>query len=356
MNVFFYFGKSSIGNRAYHSSVCLADGFAELGINCYSDYDNYQQGIGKEFLIKKDLNHPMSEADIVIIHYSIYQREPDADKLLIKLNQKPRKYVTVFLDDFDGVRTPGFRKGAQTCDCVLKCHYNKKYNYPKNFHPWQFGISNRIINAISPLAYEERTAQIVVNFRAKHQLRDYVNSLIKPIITKELEWNTEKENFSAETLPEEELFFYEQTGGRHSSNYYKRLSNSFACACYGGVFAIPIGNYNKYTAKLARVINDVVSLYAWDRVRQWDSWRLWEAWVAACCVVHVDFEKYGCVLPVMPQNGIHYLGIDINKIQKFQKTAHKDVFEEIGLKGREFALANYSPQIVSERLLKMLNL
>ena len=142
MEAYFYWGKN-LGDVIYHSCVCLAEGFTEMGIACYSDFSNCLTGIGKDFLIKYDDKHSLSDADIVIIHYTIYERDPQADETLIRLNKKPRKYITVFLDDSDGLRTPGFRKGGRSCDIVLKSHYNKLYKYPQNFHPWQFGLCNR---------------------------------------------------------------------------------------------------------------------------------------------------------------------------------------------------------------------
>jgi hypothetical protein len=177
-----------------------------------------------------------------------------------------------------------------------------------------------------------------------------------------------------------DLLYWKQTGARHYPAYYEKLSKSKLCACYGGVFAIPAGNHNKYTAKIARLMNAVIPLYEWDRVRQWDSWRLWEAWAAGCCVLHIDLEKYGCLLPVMPKNGVHYIGIDIKNPSRLENlflretniaklhTHHtcaledlltdetenpegKSLLGEIAANGCNFALSHYSPKKVAERLL-----
>lgn len=364
MEAYFYFGEKLTGERIYHSCICLAEGLKDLGVASYSDFTNCLAGIGKGFLMKVDENHPMQNADIVFVHYTIYDRIKNADKKLIKINRKPRKYVTVFIDDSDGLRTPGFKRGAQSCDFVLKSHYNKEYVYPENFHPWQFGVTKRILNAVNPLPFEERLAQILVNFRVKHQLRDYVNQLIKPVVSKYLYWNEDCKDYDAIDLKGDDLLFWKQTGGRHYPDYYNKLSSSVACACYGGVFAIPVGNYNKYTAKVTREINEFLNIYEWDRVRQWDSWRLWEAWSAACCVIHVDLEKYGCVLPVMPENGKHYIGIDIKNVDKLEvllsdnakMPKEASLLGEIAANGREFVLENYTPRKVAERLLDMIRI
>lgn len=364
MIIFFYFGKALLDDQTFHPCVCLAEGFMSLGIKSYADFPHAKRGIDKDFLIKNDPQVGIKDADVVFIHYSIYDRLDNADAILLSLNSVNRKYISVFIDDRDGVRTPGFRKGARSCDYVLKSHYNKLYQYPENFRPWQFGVSNRILNAVSPLPYPKRISQILVNFRAKHQLRDYLGDLLQPIFSKYMDWNTECDTFTSDSLEGDDLLFWKQTGARHYPDYYKKLSSSAVCACYGGVFAIPIGNYNKYTAKVARLVNNVLHIYEWDRVRQWDSWRLWEAWAAACCVVHVDLEKYGCVLPVMPENGKHYIGIDIKNIEKLEALLAIDskmpkessLLGEIGANGREFVLENYTPKKVAERLLNMLDI
>ncbi|WP_075559860.1 glycosyltransferase [Parabacteroides timonensis] len=360
MNVFFYFGNPLKGEQTFYPFICLAEGFEELGVCCYADFDNCLKGVSLDYLIKHSNSFKMQEADIIFVHNEFY-KNPNADNILLNLNKSPRNFITVFIDESDGVRTPGFNKGARSCDYVLKCHYNEKYNYPINFYPWQFGLCNRVLNAVSPLIYSERENQILVNFRAKHQLRDYVNDLIQPIFSKYMYWNTDYDAFSSKDLGGDDLLFWKQTGARHYPQYYKKLSMSSVCACYGGVFAIPIGNHNKYTAKIVREINDIFHVYEWDRVRQWDSWRLWEAWAAACCVIHIDLEKYGCVLPVMPENDKHYIGIDIKNINKLKTLLARDserpkessLLGEIAANGREFVLENYAPKKVAERLLTM---
>ena len=356
MTTYFYCDKI-YPDLAFHDYISLAEGFTELGISCFGDREMYKQGVNKDFLIKYDKDFHIESADIVFFHYTLYSlKEKQADDIIKKLINIPnRKFITIFIDSADGLITSGYNKGAQLCDIVLKTHYNEKYAYPSNFHAWQFGLTNRILNAVDPIPYNERKDRFLVNFRQKHQLRDYVNNLIHPIIDKHSHWDCAFDNFTAEGLDDDDLLFWNQTGARHYPSYYKKLSVTKSCACYGGVFAMPWGNTNKYTAKIARKINDIIKVSKWDRVRQWDSWRLWEAWAAGCCVVHIDFDKYGCKLPVMPENGVHYIGIDIDNLTRFEKQIGEDM-EFIAQKGREFVLEHYSPLQVAKRLLKLLNI
>lgn len=49
-----------------------------------------------------------------------------------------------------------------------------------------------------------------------------------------------------------------------------------------------------------------------NRIAQWDSWRFWEALAAGCVAFHIDLEKYGAVLLVMPEKWKHYVGVDLD--------------------------------------------
>ena len=357
MNIYFYCDTFYNPDLAYHDFIALAEGFKALGINCYGDRNMYQHKIGGEYLIRYDSSFSIENADIVVFHFSIfYENENRANKIIKTIStRKGRKYKTIFIDAADGLRTCGFYEGPQKCDIVLKSHFNKKYKYPSNFYPWQFGLTNRILESVKPLPFSERKSNFLVSFRIKHQLRDYVNNQIRPIVEKHLCWDNNTNDLNNLNLSPEDLFHWKQTGGRHYPQYYEQLSSSVMCACYGGVFSIPWGNYNKYTAKISRELNNIIRISNWDRVRQWDSWRLWETWAAGCCVVHVDFDKYGCQLPVMPKNGEHYIGIDIDNLHKFQNILkNPDEFSEIGENGRKFILENYTPEIVASKLLNIL--
>ena len=358
MTVYFYCGAFHNPDYAYHDYVVLAEGFKESGISCYGDRNMYRHKIGDEYLIQYDSSFSSDDADIVFFHFSIFHDGKNAANKYINAvsTKKGRKYVTVFIDTADGLKTFGFEDGPQKCDIVLKSHYNNKYKYPSNFSPWQFGLTNRILEAVNPLPFAERGNDFLVSFRIKHQLRDYVNNQIKPIVENYLHWDNNTNDSNKDNLSPEDLFHWKQTGGRHFPQYYQRLSSSVMCACYGGVFSIPWGNYNKYTAKIARELNNIIKISKWDRVRQWDSWRLWESWAAGCCVVHIDFEKYGCQLPVMPQNGVHYIGIDIDNLSKFQQILdNSSKISEIGENGRKFILEHYTPKAIASRLLNMLH-
>ena len=344
MTAYFHLDRPDNMIGVYHDYSCIAEGLLSLGIVCFGNIDMCQTEAQGDFLIKHDKHFDMKDADFVFFHYVMYRDNySKANETIQTITGIPnRRFRVFFIDSSDGVRTPGFSKGGHSCDVVLKSHYNRKYNYPPNFTPWQFGLTKRIINAIHPAPFHERDNSILVNFRVKHQLRDYVSTLIRPIVENCFLWDNQTNGFTSAGLEGNDFHYWHKTGGRHFPQYYNKLSCTKLCACYGGVFALPWGNYNKYTAKIIRQLNDIFKVSKWDRVRQWDSWRLWEAWVAGCCVIHIDFEKYGCVLPVMPENGVHYIGLDIENMEKFEYQLNGDI-GTIADNGRKFALDNYSP-------------
>ena len=89
------------------------------------------------------------------------------------------------------------------------------------------------------------------------------------------------------------------------------------------------------------------------RIIQWDSWRFWKSLAAGCVTFHVDFEKYGLHLPVMPENWRHYIGIDLDNVQEaVERIADEpEIVERISTEGRLWALEHYSPVPTALRFL-----
>ena len=91
-----------------------------------------------------------------------------------------------------------------------------------------------------------------------------------------------------------------------------------------------------------------------NTILQWDSWRLWESLAAGCVTFHLDFEKYGIYLPVMPENWQHYIGIDLDNVKAtIDRIADEpEILEKIALAGRRWAMENYSPVPTASRFLE----
>jgi len=144
-----------------------------------------------------------------------------------------------------------------------------------------------------------------------------------------------------------------QTGKRHYSSYYKRLSQSVACACFGGFFVASCPKRQRHP--LNRLLKRLITKggLRTSTVEQWDSWRFWKALAAEAVAFHIDLEKYGAVLPVMPTNWKHYIGIDFDNVEAAiaRITAEPELLEKISAAGREWVLEHYSPVPTALRFL-----
>ncbi len=146
---------------------------------------------------------------------------------------------------------------------------------------------------------------------------------------------------------------WEQTGKRHYPSYFKRLKDSHVSFAFGGYFssAFPRSVTNPLLGKINGLITKLG--VRTETVIQYDSWRFWESLLAGCVTLHIDLAKYGAVMPVMPENWKHYVGIDLDdingSIDAIKTNMHR--FSEISKAGREWALKNYHPKLVAQRFL-----
>ena len=338
-----------------HQILSIAEGLIELGIKPYATIDFWKKSLSVgDYLIKKSENVEMHEFDVVVFssHIFIYNR---LDLLPPGLLTDQRKYKLVFLDSFFGIITPGFKKSMRSVDFVLKSHFSTKYNYPENFIPWQFGLTNRIINYVDPLPFDDRDNSTLSNFRVRHTVRDYVERKVMNLFYDDYPKNLTTESLVKSNMTELDLLFWTQTGKRHYPSYYKRLGKSKIVNATGGYFQSSISNsknpVNKFLGKLERR----VQIFPYDRICQFDSWRFWEALASGCCTLHIDFEKYGAKLPIMPKNGSHYLGIDLDNYRNIKDVlSSKDGIKNIAQRGREWALKYYSPRAIAERFINLI--
>lgn len=362
MNFYFY-GLKHDPVWVTHESICLAEGLCSLQHNCYGDAERLRHTPDALPLIRYNPDIRPQNCDAVILssQISVYA---DVKKELGNLFSQIGTHIPVFfIDEADGLRTPGFLRAAGKCHKVLKSHFNRKMKYPANFVPWQFGVAQRHIDYIQALPVTERNTSLLVNFRVRHQLRDYMNRLCLPILSSSLDIDNTVDGNRPESFTEKDRFLYAQSRGRHNPAYYERLPHGLFSAAYGGVFCLPFGNHDKYTAKLVRMVNDTLPLFRYDRIRQWDSWRFWESLLAGCITLHVDLETFGCLMPVMPVNYRDYIGIDPYHPEIFREWVESAMGEwengdpqmlrSLSDNARNFVLNNYRPIHVAQRLLEM---
>jgi hypothetical protein len=360
-SIYFYCVPSSpeLGWAFHHPIICLAEGLRDLGIKIYANC-NYWQLSSKsdEYLIYHDPQVNPEDCSVVVIDqdWFIYG-QPFPQHLFYS----SRKNTIIYLDQSDGTKPHSWKPEFRQFDFIFKTHINKYFYYPSNIYPWAFGLSNRNLEAVKvQVSFQERKSQILINFRDKNNVRHSTHSVRKsfykkvlPLIEKILAVDRKIDSFDPSPGSDEHLM-WQQTCYRHRQEYYERLQRSVACACFGGYFESPfIKDKSFYASRLQRRILYELGIETY-RVSQWDSWRFWESLAAGCATFHLDFEKYGLALPVMPENQRHYIGVDLNNVQAtIDKIADEPrILERIGAEGRHWALKNYSPKPTALRFLK----
>jgi hypothetical protein len=360
-NVYFYCVPSSpeLGWTFHHLIICLAEGLKDLGIEIYSNTNYWKLSpTSEEYLIYHKPNVNPEDCSIVVIDDNWFDCNRPFPQHLF---HRSRQNTVVYLDLSDGTVPHSWKPEFRQFDFIFKAHTNKHFYYPSNIYPWGFGLSYFHIQAVKE-SLKERKPQMLVNFRDKNDVRYSTHSVRKSFYKKVIP-ALEKKMLVDKTIdsyePSEgssEHLMWQQTCKRYCKRYYQRLLQSIACAGFGGYFELPfIRDKSKLISRLPRRFLYELGVET-HRVSQWDSWRFWESLAAGCATFHLDFEKYGFGLPVMPENWQHYIGIDLNNVKAtVDRIADEPgVLEKIGIEGRRWALEHYSPLPTAIRFLESL--
>lgn len=356
--------------------IALAEGFVELGIPYYANCNYWLQSTTPgDYLFKHEPDVKPDDCDIVVVSYTWphwvpmktfkLRRQP----LPAGLFKKGRKYVTVHMDFSDGYRTVCWEPEFRQFDHILRVKYNARAWHPENMRPWAYGLTNRVTQATAGApVYASRRRSALVNFNASHPYahgtRDMAHARFEPRIKAVLPLDYTKDDLSVEPSDPYEALMWKQTGGRFSRTFYERLKRTQAVACFCGeiIPSLPFRSPDRYLvggnrAKIRRLFFEVLSLFDSRPPRsiQWDSFRFWEALAAGCATINIDLEHYGVVLPVMPKNRTHYLGLDFARISSFVEQLREDpgLLERVGKNGKFWAEEHYSPRAVAQRFLRL---
>jgi hypothetical protein len=345
-----------------HGTVCIGEGLKALGIRFYSNVNFWLQSIDEPFLFSHDPNVTADDCDIVVINDAWWQRRFQFDKDLFDaehLLRKDRPYLTVFLNLSDDAPNSNFLEpGLDRFDHCFKSHLTKSSLFLPNTHPFPFGLSVRILKELQNVPdFSQRNLGLLVNSRSStygdHSLRSYIQKYLLPKIEPIIPPNTTI-IMDAKDRGAYHAFQWAQASGRHNPGYYELLLSTTTCSSFGGYFISPFP-YHSWTLT-GRICRKIIAKFGWktNRLVQWDSWRFWEAIAAGCVPIHLDFDKYGFVLPVMPENWKHYIGIDLDdldgSIDRIAKNLER--LPEISAEGRSWALEHYTPVAVARRFLE----
>ena len=334
-----------------HRSVSLAEGLRSLNVPFFSNINYWQIEPGSQTtLFTEGPGVQPDDCDVVIAEHIYYDAER---RLPAPFKKEPRKYRTVFVDASDGWRTPAMPAYTAGVDLVLRCHYNSRFTYGKNVRPWAFGLSNRMVGALKKaLPPGSREKSLACNYRVLHPVRKAAEQRFIPLV--DGFFHVDRTIDSESVMAPADRLMWEQSGRRHYPEYYARLSKSVACSAFGGYFVPSISS--SVDSLPQRVAHKAVSAFGVQTrtVAQFDSWRFWESLAAGCVTFHLDFERYGCSFPVMPENGRHYIGVDLNCPAKMADAVIDGGLDlrAIAAAGREWAIEQYSPVAVARRFLE----
>lgn len=222
---------------------------------------------------------------------------------------------------------------------VFVAHSSSHAVKPGTRVPVAFGLANRLVEKTeNRTPFENRTNSVIHSFRPT--LQQGVRALLDLAFVPKLQSKMPVERVNSPPGP-----------------YLQSLMNTALCLCYGGDFYSPImGN-----AWFEQNQPDLYAHHSFEHlesaaVLRWDSWRFWEALAAGSAAVHLDFEKYGFNLPVMPEPWVHYAPIDLADIAGSAEAiwARREEWPSIAEQGRAWALEHYAPAPTAERVLQSL--
>jgi len=350
--------------RYQHESVSICEGLRELGYEFYGSDNYWFEPDKNSFLIQKAAADFNSDVDVYSTYY--FRAFPDA------IHKVDYTKINIFIDREDGLYGEYGNSNYKKFNLILRTHYNKNINYGyynDNIKPWAFGLSNRIINIIDSSRNEKVIDRTFVSFRLSHDLRSRAVNEMSPVLVQKhpifKSITIDLENKEPKFLSETDKLYWLQSGHRHDPEYYKLLNSSLLTYSFGGfIFTKPFATNRivrqfQKVYKLSAAILDKLSIdnsgcYFID---QFDSWRLWESFYSNSCPIHMNFDSWDWVLPVMPINKVHYWGVSgFNFAQSASEliSLHNDDILQIGYNGRIWAKENYGPIAVAERFLHMI--
>lgn len=323
--VYFYFPEKRFAPAARHyAAECLASGLRELGVRTSAN-------VAHELFQQRELG---AFRDGVIV-FSITEDVFEPALIQGIADFKPgHKVILSMADVTNTILTPPRVLSLMT-------HENRFLTIAGRRQPWAFGLSHsRIQAAQGGKPFAERQRVLLRNFRPSHgqSVRDSMDCVILPQLEPhfQIDWSIATEN------------------------YFDRLRSCVGCLAYGGQYGTNLLRNNFFAT-----VPEFEPLRQWTRhvtyhrepvILRWDSWRWWESLAAGCLTFHLDFEKYGFALPVMPEPWRHYIPIDASDPKGTAERLLREEprWAEIAAAGRAWAIEHYSPRPTAQRFVDLL--
>lgn len=312
-----------------HAAFCLADGLDQLGVPVYSNIPCSHTSTSFAFQKEAGAEQLRNSFCAVLELQGACDLFPHMYR-----KQTPIHERTVALCMHDNI--------ANFCldsSVPLFCTHENRFRQLEGTRiPIGFGISQNLLQySVTVPPFLSRDKYVLDSFRPSlHQdVRACLELLLIPNLQKKL---TVEKRYTNE-----------------QKEFWELLKTVGFCLGYGGMFT-----QNLSQSPFFMSIDTVRDFWSHVVCREatvitrWDSWRFWESLACGCVTIHLDFDRYGFKLPVMPENWKHYVGIDLANVkQDVERIMDEwDRMEEIAWNGRLWALEHYSPIAVARRFLE----
>jgi len=353
-------------------NITLAEGLKELGVEFYANRNYWKINNDGEYLFNFHNASDKNEFDVIIlsnawtqfIHHKTFKHYKI--ELPNWLFNPTRKYKTVYIDNMDGYKTFSYSDEARKFDYILRSQKNHKTQNHSNIHPWVLGYQQRIVRERLGIPAKEKKLEIAVNFYFSHQFSHQTRSFAERNILSKFKSIPLNRYLNKKEAPRDAFsnIMWHQTLEKHNPEYYHNIERTLINAAFCGDMIAGLPNdpsiylVGGNKAKLRKKIYEVLSflLGKEKRIIQWDSWRFWETLILGSVPMHLDLEKYGVELPIMPDNWEHYIGIDLDHINRDVERIMDDPesIYKIAYKGKPWAEQNYSPLASAKRFIDLI--
>jgi hypothetical protein len=320
----------------YYWASCLADGFHDLKIPVFANYNAYPlKEAGRQWLFSFTSNP--ATAAIVIGDVSDIEFWPKECALISNFIANLSKSSALLLCMSDSTNFQSFPPNVT----VLAAHGLARAKRPDRRVAWPFGLNRDVLKKIeaarTSTGGRTREPIIIRSFRPSENqgVRQALDLAFVRILAK---------HFVIDRALDD--------GGRFVESFYSRLATSLGCLAYGGTFIEDLSR-NPILRKRGHSVRWIEG----DEpvIARWDSWRFWESLASGCLTVALDFDEYGLQLPVPPVNKTHYLGLRFDRLDDAIDilSGDRDRLAEIAERGKDWALTHYSPPAIALRFLRI---
>jgi hypothetical protein len=345
-----------------HAVIALGEGLRRLGVELYSNVPYWQESAdSQDTLFKCDPAVGPDDCAVVALteHWFDPERRPPPPALFDTSRRQVFVYLDNAVDSSAETMALAWSEPFSHFDCILKISCCRGFNYPANVHPWAHGLSERMLREFGrALPYPDRARRIVHNFRPnawKLSVREASKRRFNPRVADLFAIDTTGSTFEFAPRNQYEELMWRQTGRRHTFSHFEALRTSAACAAFGGRFVAPgLRNSNGLGFRLLRRVIERSGIVT-SRIVEWDNWRFWESLAAGCLTFHLDLEKYGARAPVLPVSGLHYVGVDLDDVERSMERLRRepDLAAIITEEGREWVMKHYAPEPTAKRFLHL---